>query len=1379
MRNMRDFLRVTARAGLIGLALIGLAAPQVRAQTSKPGEPRVLRRGERQQAGSGFALFGNRDYAMVGLRLAGTWGGCTDNSSDLVTVNQCFYNYAPESLDNTPNWFGLPFYWAAPASEWTKHQAEVPSLANAMGKGFTFLGTSQTFPGDLLPQDGTLGPFHAGAQSTTDGSCLDFSVGLGPFVTPGGNPLLAASDCPVTWGSQGWGGSRLVDADGYLAYAAQVGDAAFSFDPYRVPADLHRNDKFQGSFQTFGYWSDYSADALFGATATPKSYGNVIPEAMGGDPAETPTRPGWPLGLEAKLDAFSFAAPGMLNTAWYQVTVTNNSRDVYGVGLDYDSLYMGIAAGWLTYEQGTSVYRDPAHGVVRGATYCQHVADPCPLADPQHPADQWGSIPPNGVGAGFNYGSAAVVVLKSPIGDLRNKYFTDPTSPFYGKGDPQTWDDTITFNHGHMCGFHSCSATTYSEAPPDPLVPSADLEQRAFGMVSSTTQNVLGNRTAASLSDHTAWDTWRWVAYPDRNQMDFQKWVPGSWDYNNDGVPDTLFFDDCYGSAGPQFDPVTGHSKPCSVTWSDTLPGHHGNVYSNEGGVIGAGPFRLPADSTVQWVVAVVQSNDSLSTESDIAKAIDHYMAFYLGPEAPPPPTVTSVDVTPGGSAIGSAAGLPQSTVTLYWNATTEDWSDPFLTKFLTDLNAAPTGTDLGNIRLLNPQLADTIAALIGNNVAELYVFKSCDGGSTFTNNADCFGNAATSGGLLGSVGWLPYATLDPDPSGNLPNVFHDENVIGGRTYLYSLVAQSKGLSIPVQTGGEIDTVVAGGDTTYLCASECGSQVLNVAPPLIQTIATATTASNVASVYVPATQQAGSKRAAVALVKASPDFIPFDRMNITATRDSVSDGNYTLAFADSVIVREILTQTVTGARLDTTIVSLVDIGGSTTTLTAVGTPVALEAPYEESSSTVGTTRPPACTTAPCTRLVRKYTFAQLTTVLSNSKKVPLLVTASLSGEGTVPGRFYGIPNFPGFTMSIDNTKGGSFDQQSYLDADGNPIEPLVTPAVTFLPGEAQGAAFEGAYRVTWADQAFGAGAPFTLNFNDPTGTRDAIAKSIADRAVGQKASVDPDLASFLGLPVTALEPANLPFKIENVTDPNSPTPVTVVLTKANKQTSITVGSGDLSLSVPVAETDWVPGDKLMLVEGAAPDFNVTFQTAVLGCDANTWLRLSCNPVATNSAGASGYIPPKPNDEMEFNYFQTMTAQTQYVFSVKSADEGKALARATDPAALRASLDSVKVVPNPFVMFSQFTPAGQGSVDRILFTHVPPKGVLRVFSVSGQFVQQIRWTPEDLNGRGDLAFNLRTREGNEMAAGLYLFVLTAQDNNGRELATKKGKFVLIK
>jgi hypothetical protein len=74
--------------------------------------------------------------------------------------------------------------------------------------------------------------------------------------------------------------------------------------------------------------------------------------------------------------------------------------------------------------------------------------------------------------------------------------------------------------------------------------------------------------------------------------------------------------------------------------------------------------------------------------------------------------------------------------------------------------------------------------------------------------------------------------------------------------------------------------------------------------------------------------------------------------------------------------------------------------------------------------------------------------------------------------------------------------------------------------------------------------------------------------------------------------------------------------------------------------------------------------------------------------------------------------------------------------------------------------------------------VPSSGLIRVYSVSGQFLQQITWTAADLNGTGDLPWNLRTREGLDLATGLYIYVLTAKDDNGRNL-THRGKFVVIR
>jgi hypothetical protein len=105
---------------------------------------------------------------------------------------------------------------------------------------------------------------------------------------------------------------------------------------------------------------------------------------------------------------------------------------------------------------------------------------------------------------------------------------------------------------------------------------------------------------------------------------------------------------------------------------------------------------------------------------------------------------------------------------------------------------------------------------------------------------------------------------------------------------------------------------------------------------------------------------------------------------------------------------------------------------------------------------------------------------------------------------------------------------------------------------------------------------------------------------------------------------------------------------------------------------------------------------------------------------------------------------------------------------------------VKVVPNPYVVFSQYqTSLTEG---RLLFTGVPPTGTLRIYTVAGQFVQEITWTPDDLVNDGDLFWNLQTREGIDAASGLYLWVMTAPSDPADAASAPvhaRGKFVIIR
>jgi hypothetical protein len=66
----------------------------------------------------------------------------------------------------------------------------------------------------------------------------------------------------------------------------------------------------------------------------------------------------------------------------------------------------------------------------------------------------------------------------------------------------------------------------------------------------------------------------------------------------------------------------------------------------------------------------------------------------------------------------------------------------------------------------------------------------------------------------------------------------------------------------------------------------------------------------------------------------------------------------------------------------------------------------------------------------------------------------------------------------------------------------------------------------------------------------------------------------------------------------------------------------------------------------------------------------------------------------------------------------------------------------------------------------------------VFSLSGQYLQQLSWTEADLNSTGDLPYNLRTREGTDLASGLYIFVITAENGSGGKQFAR-GKFVVIR
>jgi hypothetical protein len=107
------------------------------------------------------------------------------------------------------------------------------------------------------------------------------------------------------------------------------------------------------------------------------------------------------------------------------------------------------------------------------------------------------------------------------------------------------------------------------------------------------------------------------------------------------------------------------------------------------------------------------------------------------------------------------------------------------------------------------------------------------------------------------------------------------------------------------------------------------------------------------------------------------------------------------------------------------------------------------------------------------------------------------------------------------------------------------------------------------------------------------------------------------------------------------------------------------------------------------------------------------------------------------------------------------------------------MEAIHVVPNPFIVQSNYDRlAADGSTaSRLLFVNVPVEGMLRIYTVSGQMVQQLSWTASDLiasgdnSAHGDLPYNLRNAKGR-------VFVLTARGPNAKGQVAR-GKFVIIR
>lgn len=102
-----------------------------------------------------------------------------------------------------------------------------------------------------------------------------------------------------------------------------------------------------------------------------------------------------------------------------------------------------------------------------------------------------------------------------------------------------------------------------------------------------------------------------------------------------------------------------------------------------------------------------------------------------------------------------------------------------------------------------------------------------------------------------------------------------------------------------------------------------------------------------------------------------------------------------------------------------------------------------------------------------------------------------------------------------------------------------------------------------------------------------------------------------------------------------------------------------------------------------------------------------------------------------------------------------------------------TVENVRVVPNPYNINSinLFT----GERDKVLFVNLPPKGTIRIFSLSGDLVKTI----EHISGTGDESWNLVTDSNQIVRSGLYIFHVEGLDESGGEMGSVTGKFSIVR
>ena len=166
----------------------------------------------------------------------------------------------------------------------------------------------------------------------------------------------------------------------------------------------------------------------------------------------------------------------------------------------------------------------------------------------------------------------------------------------------------------------------------------------------------------------------------------------------------------------------------------------------------------------------------------------------------------------------------------------------------------------------------------------------------------------------------------------------------------------------------------------------------------------------------------------------------------------------------------------------------------------------------------------------------------------------------------------------------------------------------------------------------------------------------------------------------------------------------------------------------------------------------------------------------------SDALATGNMP-QANDMYRISFNRPFYTNDSLLFTVTGVEDN------LDDEQLKEDMDAIRVVPNPYVVTNTMEGAvanwDRNQRRQIMFTHIPAQCTIKIFTISGVLINELevdnsvamRANAWDTNSEanGTVHWDLRTKEGLEIAAGYYLYRVESKITGD----VKVGKFAIIK